>query len=83
MIMGLDHLSYEKGLQDLGLLSLEKKLREDLISIYEFIKRGCKENEGEFFSVVPIARTRGSGHKLEYKKFHLNLKSNFFTVCVM
>jgi len=29
--------------------------------------------------VVPSDRTRGNGHKLKHKKFHLNTRNNFFT----
>jgi len=29
--------------------------------------------------VVPRNRTRGNGHKLKHKKFHLNTRKNFFT----
>jgi len=32
--------------------------------------------------VVPSDRIKGKGHKLEHKKFHLNMRKNFFTLRV-
>jgi len=65
---GLEHISYEKKLRELGLFSLKKRrLRGYLLNAYKYLGGGCQANGAKLFSVVPSAKTRGKGHKLKHR----------------
>ena len=84
MIRGMEHLSYEERMRELGLFSLEKRrLQRDLIAAFQYLKGAYKKDGDKLFSRPCCNRTRGNGFELKEGRFRLAIRKKFFMMRVV
>jgi len=84
MIQGLEHLSYDERLRELGLFSLEKRrLQGDFIEAFQYLKAAYRKEEKNLFSKACCDRTRSNGFKLKEGRFKLDIRQKYFTIRVV
>ena len=82
MMQGLEHLSYEERLRELGLFRMEKrKLQGDLIAAFQYLKGPYKKAAEGLFTRT--CSDRGNGFKLKEGRFRSARKKKFFTLRVV
>lgn len=77
---GLENISYEEWLRELGFLSVEEAHGGPHCSLL-FLKGGCGEMGAGLFYCVCSERTRGNGIKLRGGRFRLDITKKISLLC--
>ena len=75
MVQGMEHLSYEERLRELGLFSLEMRgLWGGLIAAFQYLKGNYKREGDRLLSRICCGKTRGNGFKIKEGRFRLDIR---------
>ncbi|PKU40682.1 hypothetical protein llap_9015 [Limosa lapponica baueri] len=81
VIKGLGSLPYEERLKELRFFSLKKRrLRGDLITMFQYLKGGYKEDGDSFFTRSHMEKKRDDGYELLLGIFQLDTRGTLFTM---
>ena len=83
MISGMEHLSNEDRLRELGLLILEKRRLQSDLMTFQYLKGSYRKEGDRLFSRISDDRTRENGFKLKEGGFRFDINKKSFTVMVM
>ena len=84
MIRGLEHLTSEDRLRELGLFSLEKRrLWRDPIMVFQYLKGAYRKDGERLFIRAGSKRTSGNSFELKEGRFRLDIRKKLFTVRVV
>lgn len=73
MVKGQEHMTQRERLKELGLFSLAKRIRGNIIADYIYLTESYKNDRAKLLSMVLDNVTRSSGHRLQLGLFRSDI----------